>query len=210
LAFAPYATLDEFKAWLTPAGSNEHDLAIVAVLDAVSRWIDEYCQRHFWQDGTEAGPVARTFEARSCRELRLGEFNDLSSVGTPTVETDEAGDGTFETVWSPGEFQLWPTSRPTGRPYTAIRALTRQFPYAWPYGARSDRIRVTGVWGWDAVPDSVHQACLVQASRVFKRREAPEGVVGFDQFGTIRISNRPDPDVAALLDPYRRGPVLVA
>lgn len=210
MAFTPYVTDDEFKAWVTLNDSID-DIEIAGVTATVTRWIDEYCQRHFWQDGTLASPVARTFVTRSRWCLDLGPFNDLTAVVAPVVKTDEAGDGTFETTWAASDFELHPVSRPTGRPYTSVDAIAgRLFPVRSGTTGRSDRVEITGVWGWPAVPDEVPQACLIQGSRILKRRYSPEGVAGFGEFGAVRVSGRLDPDVQQLLDPYRRVAVLVA
>lgn len=63
-------------------------------------------------------------------------------------------------------------------------------------------MRISGVWGWPAVPDAVKAACRIQVSRVFKRADSPLGVAGFGEFGVVRVS-RLDPDVESLLAPYR-------
>ncbi len=126
------------------------------------------------------------------------------------METDDAGDGTYETVWASTDYQFQPVNRPTGRPYTRVEAVgTLLFPYRCAPGSRADRVRITGVWGWTAVPEPVHQACLIQSARIIKRRYSPEGVAGPSDFGVVRIS-RLDPDVMSLLDPFRRTAVLVA
>ena len=204
MAFASYATLPEFKAWVTLTDTVD-DVVMANVLDSTTRWIDEYCDRHFWQDGTSGSEVARTFIP--CHQYRL-HVDDLVSI--TTFKTDEAGDGTFETTWSASDYQLQPVNRPTGRPYTRVQAVAgRLFPIPYDY-MRSNRVEVTGVWGWPAVPDTVKQACLIQSQRVLKRRYSPEGVAGFGEFGAVRIGSRLDPDVQQLLDPYRRYAVLVA
>ena len=48
--------------------------------------------------------------------------------------------------------------------------------------------------------DDVKEACYIQSARIFKRRESPEGVLGFGDF-TVRVS-RLDPDVESLLRHY--------
>jgi hypothetical protein len=86
--------------------------------------------------------------------------------------------------------------------------LGRWFPVAACTG-RLARVQVTGTWGWPAVPVDVKQACLLLAARLFIRKESPQGVAGFGEFGAIRVRSA-DPDVVALLEPYRRNAVLVA
>jgi hypothetical protein len=204
LAFAAYATLPELKAWVTLDDTID-DVVAQAVLDSTSRWVDEYCDRHFWRDGATSTEVARTFGV--CNWYQL-DIPDLVSV--LTLKTDEAGDGTFETTWAAGDYQLWPVNRPTGRPYTRVEAVAgRLFPLRYTYGSRGNRVEVTGIWGWPAVPETVKQATLIQSSRILKRRYSPEGVAGFSEFGAVRVA-RLDPDVMDLLDPYRRTAVLVA
>ena len=46
-------------------------------------------------------------------------------------------------------------------------------------------------------------ATLIQAARLFKRKESPEGVLGGNDFGIVRVGTRVDPDVEMLLAPYR-------
>lgn len=207
MAFAAYATVAETKSWLV-LNDTIDDVEIAAVLDTVTRWIDEYCDRHFWQDGAAGSEVARVFAPSSSRVLALGGSNDLVSV--TTVKSDEDGDGTFETTWAAGDYELHPVNRPTGRPYDRVEAIgARQFPVPYSRGSgATHRVQITGIWGWTAVPDPVHHACKLQASRVLDRRNSPQGVAGPAEFGVVRIS-RFDPDVTSLLDPYRRVAVLV-
>jgi hypothetical protein len=64
---------------------------------------------------------------------------------------------------------------------------------------------VTAVWGWTAVPTSVKQATLLQASRFHKRRHAPFGVAGSPEMGSeIRLLSRVDPDVSVALRDFNR------
>lgn len=208
MAFASYATLPEFKTWAGITDSKD-DLVAIGALDAVSRWIDTYCDRHFWQDGSTGSEVARTFTP--CGSYRL-DIDDLVPGSVTTFKTDEAGDGTFETTWDAADYQLQPVNLPDGRPYSRVEAVGgRVFPIRWSRAARANRVEITGVWGWPAIPEAIHQACLLQASRVLKRRNSPEGITGFGtEFGHIRVSSRLDSDVQMLLDPYRRVGVLVA
>lgn len=54
--------------------------------------------------------------------------------------------------------------------------------------------------GWVPVPwpSHVETAVLIQTSRLYKRRNSPEGVAGFGEFGVVRVSSL-DPDVETLL-----------
>lgn len=195
-----YATLPEVRGQLKLPEPSEFDARLENVVTSVSRWIDRECERHFWADGTVGSPVARFFDACNPTTLRLGVFNDLAEV----TEVATGTDGTYGDVWDASEFQLLPlrsgNGAPQPEPFRYIRAVGRTFPRPTSSG-RVGLVRVTGVWGWPEVPGQVREACLIQVARIFKRRDAPEGVMGFDQFGGIRVSGRPDPDVMQMLDP---------
>jgi len=53
------------------------------------------------------------------------------------------------------------------------------------------------------VPDSVKFACIIQASRLFKRLESPLGVAGVSDLGIMRVGSSIDGDVAQLINPFR-------
>jgi hypothetical protein len=202
VAFAPYATLPEFKAWVTLTDTVD-DVVLSECLVAASRWIDEYTDTHFWQDGTVGVPVARTYV--SCDPgCRCIDLDDLVSIST--LKTDDAGDGTFETTWSASDFQLQPVNRPTGHPFNRVEAIgSLTFPARTAPGSRANRVEITGVWGWAAVPAPVHTACQIEALKELKRRFSPEGVAGFGEFGLVRISSKPvDPTVEQMLKPYTK------
>ena len=53
-------------------------------------------------------------------------------------------------------------------------------------------------------PQPVREACLIQAIRLFRRKEAPFGIIGAPEIGQLAVITRLDPDVKALLATYRR------
>jgi hypothetical protein len=56
----------------------------------------------------------------------------------------------------------------------------------------------------DDPPAPVKLACMLQASRLVKRRDSPFGVAGSPEFGSeLRLLSKLDPDVENLLRPYR-------
>lgn len=52
----------------------------------------------------------------------------------------------------------------------------------------------------DPWPANVEEAVLLQAARLYKRRNSPEGVTGFGDLGVVRITAL-DPDIDQLLGP---------
>lgn len=205
-----YTDLTTFKAYMGITVSTLDSLCESAI-NAASRLVDGYCQRRFWLDSVA---VARTFTPKAMTYLDLD--GDIGSITGFVLKTDASGDGTFETTWAATDYQLLPvgaaTAYPEAKPWTALRGVgTRTFPWmASTWLTHMDRVQVTALWGWPATPDAVKQATLIKAARLFRRKDSPEGIAGFGDFGPVRISRSEDPDVMSLLDPYRRMPVLVA
>lgn len=212
-----YTDLPTLKNYLSIT-TTPTDTQLEMAINAASRGIDKYCQRKFWLDGT---PVAKTFIPNDLLTVVLATNDplggDIGSTAGLVVKTDPSGNGTYGVTWAPTDFQLHPVNAPTAwpeaRPWTSLRAVgTLTFPWlinTWL--TRLDRVQITARWGWPAIPDAVTQACLIKASRLFHRKDSPQGVAGFGDLGVVRISKTDDPDVCGLLDDgYRREPVLVA
>ncbi len=68
------------------------------------------------------------------------------------------------------------------------------------------QIKVNAKWGYvTTIPPGVKEAALVQATRFFKRKDAPFGVAGADAMGNaMRLLSKLDPDVELMLASYRR------
>lgn len=49
----------------------------------------------------------------------------------------------------------------------------------------------------EVVPDAAHQACLMHAARLYKRRDSIDGTIGYGDMGAIRVG-RYDADIDAL------------
>ena len=59
------------------------------------------------------------------------------------------------------------------------------------------------------MPDAIERAALLLATRYFKRKDAPFGVLGTPELGFMRVTAK-DPEIRALLNPYRRLEVIGA
>ena len=190
-----YATLVEVKAALRITDSVDDSLLDMAV-ESASRLIDGYAGRQFYSSGT----ATRYFVAYDDFNV---EVDDLAN-GTVTITTAQDADGVFDTTWSVGDYQLEPLNGVLDGiawPYNSIRAVG---DYLWPITGGEALIKIQGTYGWPAVPIAIKQACIIQASRIFKRLDSPLGVAGFGDLGAIRVSSQLDPDVAQLVMPYRR------
>lgn len=197
-----YCTPEELKS-RTGIADNLDDAEIVAACKAVSRWIEGHCKRRFYR-----ATDTRTFVATNPYCLRLGPFNDLVSV--TTLKTDSAGDGTFATTWTTGDYQLLPvnpTAAPEPEPYTDIKAVGSQtFPWACGFG-RDDRVQIVGGFGWPAVPAAVREAAAIMVVDEVQLGGMKFGALGYAEYGPIRA--RANPIAVDLLRDYRLDPILV-
>jgi hypothetical protein len=197
-----YATRNQVKAALRigTADTLDDDL-IDNCVGAASRLIDGYCNRRFWQTGTAEARVFQAEDSFYC------SIDDIAGTAL-TLKTSTQADGTFDLTWSRSDYQLEPLNGNLDGltwSYDKIRAVG---DYLFPtvnanYGEQA-LVQVTAIFGWPSVPEPVTQATIIQASRIFKRYDSPLGVVGFGDLGQIRVSRYLDPDMAQLVEPYRR------
>lgn len=197
----PYATLSELKAFVgIPDADDADDDVLQDALDSASAQVDAFCDRTFEAD---AMVTTRDYMIRTTGQL------DVDPISTTTgliVQADQDNDGTFETTWTIGtDFRLEPiNAAANGEPWTRLVALgTRWFPRL----NYRPGVRVTAKFGWPGgtAPAPVKHAVLIQASRLFKRKDAPFGVAGSVEFGSeIRLLAKLDPDVESLVRPFRR------
>lgn len=172
-----YATVAELKKFIGIKDAERDSLLTIA-LNAGSRSIDSACGRRFYLDASATTRVIRT------------RGNTIREGGTyvlfvPDI-AEEAG------LVAPG-FTFTTDLGTDDQP-----VITRLYSSAlWPV----DTVSITARWGWPAVPDEIKQATLLSASRLFKRKDSPEGMTGSAEWGAVRVS-RTDPDVQALIEPY--------
>src|SRR3972149_1675085 len=172
-----YATLAEARArmGITVAGDTTDDTIIENVIEAVSRLIDNYTGRRFH---TTSSDETRYFTAEHSEYLDAGDI-----VSVTTIYTDEDYDRTYEKTWTATDFDLLPFNASLdSKPYTSIE-LTPNGNYAFPDGPKA--VKIVGKWGYSTVPDAINEACLLQTFRLFKRKDAPFGVVGSAAVGPV-------------------------
>lgn len=193
-----YVTAAALKNTLSLTGETFADADVNAAVEAASRGLDEGCGRRFWAD-PDALQV-RYYDATG----DLVRIDDL--VTLTTLATDPGGDGTYEQTWTRDtDFVLSPLNAPAdGRPWETVTrhpSGSHRFPAGYPRA-----VRVTGRFGWPAVPPAIAQATTILAAKLLKRsREAPFGVVSMGLDGAAVHIARTDPDVGFLVRPFIRG-----
>lgn len=186
-----YATVDQLKARLYAPGTVDtvNDAVLADVITATSRLIERYTGRVF----TQVTSQARYFSAADRYRVYV---DDLVSVDSGGFCTDDNADRTFSNVWATTDYELCPRNAAAhNNPYTWIQVPpngNNVFP-SWP-----ESIKITGTWGWSAVPQEVTEACLIQAARLFRRKDTPFGIMDSAASMTSRALTL-DVDVAQLL-----------
>ena len=181
-----YTDLVSLKARLDIT-STDKDTILEQVIEAASRQIDGWCSRAF-----ASGVGTRQVTADNPGMVILPE--DVHTI--TEIATDRDDDLVYETIWPIEAVYLMPHKPP----YQVLRARgTNSFP------THTHAVQVTGTWGFGAeIPAAIREACLIQASRLYKRKDAPFGVAGSAEHGQIETISRVDPDVRELIEPYKR------
>lgn len=182
-----YATLTQIKNYLSISDSTDNDL-LEDLVESSSRSIDRIANRRFYAD---ANASARKYRAYSDVFLYT---DDISSTSGLVVKIDEAGNGTYtQTLTLDTDFILDPlTASALGRPFTQLTMVSNTetwpiFPGLMQNGLRPG-VEVTAKWGWPSVPDDITTACLILTADLYKRKDAPGGVLGLGDLGVIRMS----------------------
>lgn len=192
-----YASLATLKLSLNIETSDtSRDTLLNQALTAASRAIDSATGRRFWQDPSATQRIYNPRGRIVCDDQ--GETLLVDDIGNTTgliVETGPAA-GPWTAVTG---YETTPDNAiADGRAITGL--LRPNSIWTWQRGSTT-RIRVTALHGWPAVPDDIAQAALIQASRLYKRKDSPEGVMGSAEWGVVRLSRR-DPDVWNLIEPF--------
>jgi len=141
-----YSTLAEAKARLGITDTVD-DAVLEAVVEAVSRWIDNFCNRRFYRNSSDE---TRYYTARYSDLLELDD--DLSSL--TTLKTDDDGDRTYDETWASTDYDLLPANASLdSKPYTRIEITpqgSKSFPVNMPKG-----VEIVGKFGYGATaPDA--------------------------------------------------------
>lgn len=192
-----YTTVEAVKKTRQLSGTTYADDDIEIAIGAASRAIDLLTNRHFYRDDPAADQVVRYYTP-SAPGLVL--IDDLIPDATNEVATGRIA--TFTALAENTQFVYGPLNAAAdSRPFTRLEALTNG---CFPVCARS--VRVTGRFGWPAIPEAIEQAAGILASMLMLRhREAIYGVIlAGSEIGAIARIARDDPHVSMLTAGYVR------
>lgn len=193
-----YASLYTVRLALGINNDTSRDALIQSACEAASRYIDDTCGRRFYADTTA---TARTYRLRG-RAYQTDEgqalmVDDISSTSGLVVAVGYGA--SFSTIT---DYETAPDNAlALGQPITELIRTAGTWSYS-----RFSRVRVTAKWGFPSVPDAIAEAAKLQAMRLYRRKDSPEGVMASAEWGAVRVT-RIDPDVEALIRPYMTAPI---
>lgn len=188
-----YATLQQIKAAVRITDSVDDALLEMAV-EAASRMIDAECDRNFYSSGTATRDYVPA-------DSYVVFTDDIASI--VSVKIDDAGEGTFPITLKTTDYQREPVNQRVSGNYFPTTQLRMIGDYLLPIWYGQATVRIEGVFGFTPTPIQVTQACVIQASRIFKRLDSPLGVAGFGDMGAMRVG-KTDPDVSMLIRPFKK------
>jgi len=188
-----YGDLPTLKEKLSiEADDTSRDTLLTSALASASRGIDKLTGRRFWLDPSA---VQRTYRLPGRVVCDIdGDLLLVDDIGSTAGLVVETGTGTSFTPLT--GYETSPDNAlADGEPITGLRRVNST------WGSAINRVRVTARFGYPAVPADIAEASLIQASRLYKRKDSPEGIIGSAEWGVRNLSRR-DPDVWALIEPY--------
>lgn len=138
-----YVTLDTLKGTgaLNITGTA-YDARLRALMEAVSRQVDSYCNRVFY-----FYTQAKTFDGNGGQDLLIP---DLIAVGT--LREDNNNDGTLDTTWAAADYIKEPqNAAPTqewGGPYSWLRVNPNSNGSQDVFQRGDQNYQLTGTWGY--------------------------------------------------------------
>lgn len=198
-----YATVAEYSATRGKLSDQDH-AAITRDLKAVSRYIDIATGRiaGFNRDATA---VARVYiPPRTSPELLIA---DLVSVSAVVV--DSSMNGQYGETLTASDYELQPIDAPDGPeawPYTSILATPWGNRASW---LRGMRVKVTGIWGWPAVPSAIATATIELTAIL--RLESPRATNSITEMNQVLGTSRAAQSIVGeLVNGYGRTGEVVA
>jgi hypothetical protein len=182
--------------------NTDNDL-LEDLVESASRSIDRIANRRFYLDATAS---ARLYRAYSDIFVYVDDIGTTSSL---VVQTDSNGNGTYaKTLTLNQDYILDPlTASSLNRPFTQLTMVSNTetwpiFPGLTQNGLRPG-VQVTARWGWPSVPDDINMACLILTADLYKRKDAPGGILGLGDLGVVRMSPI-GRDVTAMVRAYKK------
>lgn len=208
-----YATAAELRAQINKTDTSD-DAILTTIISAAERNINRFCNR---PDGFEAdsSASARRYAGSGKPYQFIDECVEITLVEVKNSPTSTTYDSWATTDWiaAKGDPE-YPNYNET--PYDLIVVdptgdevifYSGRYTTRGGFRPRTDihrgvpTVRITAKWGFSvSVPDDIHEACIMQAARWYKRLEgAMADALASGELGTLMYRQSLDPDVKMLL-----------
>lgn len=187
----------------------DDDSLLAVAISAASRRIDKFCGHRFdLVDPDTDTPATRELYVTDGTCLLLDQPGLAPGIGLATdedlvVKVDDSLDLSFSVTLTTADYQLVRVVEANYGEIRPLRSSSTRFPCVddQPY------VQVTGHFGVLEIPDEVHKACLLQAARLYKAKDAVFGAASFGDGGAMYLKAALDPVAADLLRGLQLAPV---
>jgi len=161
-----YATLAEYKAWITMRGGSigtdaADDAVIELLIEGASRTIDRETGTRFFADSVDK---TRYYTPKDEYFIKI----DPLSASPTTVSVDYSGTRSYTAITEGTDFDLTPYNAALdGQPYTGIEIITTTGAYLPIF---NKGLKVVGKFGYPSTPKDITQATLEIAEAVNSSR----------------------------------------
>jgi hypothetical protein len=198
-----YATLAEFKAYMTVRGSTPgidagDDTVIEDLINAVSRYADgpNGAGRRFWKSSADE---TRYYTPEISNFLMI---DDLAEAPT-SVKCDYGADRTYSQTLASTDYDLEPDNAAARlEPYTYLEIpahISEYFPEI------RKGVQIVGKFGWPAVPTQIKEAVLATVLNVYQSRtgQSSAGNITLTAAGVVIRPQDVPPMAQKIFESYR-------
>jgi len=180
-AIGAYATATALKVRANITDTTD-DTLLGTICDQINAYIESECGRVI---APVSGTPTRVFdmdEASDCLFVKAG-------VRTVTLlEIAPYTNAAYETV-AAADYYLRPLYPRPGWPYTEVELGDVVVGSYLKFPRGFETVRITGTFGWAAIPDEITDVALTAATRAWQARLAGQSdIVGTDDFGRPLVS----------------------
>jgi hypothetical protein len=167
------------------------DASYENVIMAVSRWLDNITGTRFYAN---AIAEARYYTPDSEQRVYIDD-----NLGITELAVDNDGDGTCETVLTTSDYWAMPMNE-TRKTWLQVKPMGNYY-----FPTEYNAVRITGTWGYaSTTPPLIKEICILESIKLFKRKDAPFGVMGQSELGQTLAQIKPDQTILDKLSIYMR------
>ena len=202
MSHAQYCSTNDLKTMIGLSGSSQ-DTNLTNAINASSRLIDQITGRVFF--------ISESVQIKyfTPNNPFILDVPDIATTTGLIVQLDTTDDGSYDkTITLDTDFYLKPLDvvdldGDNDIPFQTLVILDRRSSERFdPDIVRN--VKITAKYGFNAVPDAIKQACLLQSSRLWKRKDSPFSTYGSSETGERELFQKMDPDAKTLIKPYIR------